>query len=48
MMFKHRKIFKLNCFKKFTRAHLVNIKIVMEPLRNSQETQDLTILRNIQ
>ena len=35
VMSKHRKVFNWHCFEKFTRTQLVNMKIVVEPLRNS-------------
>ena len=38
MMSEHGKIVKKHCFDKFRRGQQMNMKIVMEPLRNSQET----------
>ena len=36
MMSKHRKVSKEHCFEKITKAQLVNMKTVMEPVRNSE------------
>ena len=51
VMPKHQKALKKPYFEMFSGVQLVNMKIVMEPLRNCQgapSTENLIILRNFQ